>query len=129
MTLLFLNFTESKMIVCTNKIWFLSEVIGDFDKLCSEMIVIINCQRDVVNGYEPDQTASYNQFEPGLNRSIQLQIVLIRVGVYCRVSCYIDSVPAIKEYQAYQAYPKHKLEDFENASPYFCTFLANRICD
>ena len=21
------------------------------------------------------------------------------------------------------------LEDFENASPYFCTFLANRICD
>ena len=23
----------------------------------------------------------------------------------------------------------HILEDFENASPYFCTFLANRICD
>ena len=21
------------------------------------------------------------------------------------------------------------LKDFENASPYFCTFLANRICD
>ena len=21
------------------------------------------------------------------------------------------------------------LEDFENASPYFCTFLANRVCD
>ena len=21
------------------------------------------------------------------------------------------------------------LEDFENASPYFCSFLANRICD
>ena len=24
---------------------------------------------------------------------------------------------------------QHILEDFENASPYFCTFLANRICD
>ena len=24
---------------------------------------------------------------------------------------------------------KNILEDFENASPYFCTFLANRICD
>ena len=24
---------------------------------------------------------------------------------------------------------KYILEDFENASPYFCTFLANRICD
>ena len=24
---------------------------------------------------------------------------------------------------------RHILEDFENASPYFCTFLANRICD
>ena len=28
-----------------------------------------------------------------------------------------------------QHLPLHILEDFENASPYFCTFLANRICD
>ena len=34
--------------------------------------MIINCQCWVVNRKEPDQTASYNQFEPGLNRSISV---------------------------------------------------------
>ena len=60
------------MLGCTNKILFFSEVIGNFDKLCSGMIVIINCQCDVVNGQELDQTASYNLFELGLHRSISV---------------------------------------------------------
>ena len=29
----------------------------------------------------------------------------------------------------HQSSDNNILEDFENASPYFCTFLANRICD
>ena len=28
-----------------------------------------------------------------------------------------------------ECHTDHILEDFENASPYFCTFHANRICD
>ena len=32
--LLFSNFTESKMLVCNDKIWLFSEGIGNLDKLC-----------------------------------------------------------------------------------------------
>ena len=37
-----------------------------------------------------------------------------------------------KTVRAYYFFPLQiniYIEDFENASPYFCTFLANRICD
>ena len=34
---------------CRNKIWFFSKVFGEFNKLCKEMIVIINCQCWMVN--------------------------------------------------------------------------------
>ena len=35
----------------------------------------------------------------------------------------------VKNFRHYGVPVKNILEDFENASPYFCTFLANRIWD
>ena len=50
--------------------------------------MIINCQCDVVNGLEPDQTASYNQFEPGLNHSISVTKKGIDLGRGCFVEFF-----------------------------------------
>ena len=74
--------------------------------------MIINCQCWVVNRYGPDQTASYNQFELGLNCSISVTNSIDSGGNIEFSSC-IDSALAStdypKKYQALQAYPQKYL--------------------
>ena len=55
-----------------------------------------------------------------------------RVMLYCTIwcllilsRCFVITTICLKTTLSYNTI----LEDFENASPYFCTFLANRICD
>ena len=53
------------------------------------LAVRTNCQGWVLNRKEGDQTLSYNQFEPGLNRSISVTDS-IDPGGFLEFSCYLS---------------------------------------